>query len=120
MKFNPSMFIVMMAMKTGQKIATKVATIDDWKKKMLMSALIDIGDFVVGAGDLVLPFDIPVASLGGTAYDIITFPIAVALWGEYGLMSALEIPMGTELGNGVDAFIPIVSMSGMLAKKEYK
>jgi len=116
---NPTLYVIMMAMKAGQKVAEHVADMNDWKKKMLISALVDIGDAAIGMGDIALPFDIPLVSVPGTLYDIFTLPIAVGLWGETGLLTAWEIFMPTEIGNAVDGFVPSVSLAGLLSKQHY-
>ena len=111
--------LLLMAIATkSQKVATNLGNSSlSYGQKMAISVVLDILDGIIGLGGDVA--GLPVISLPDTLFDIITVPIGLALWKEQGLATLLEPFMATDVGNSVDAFIPSLTIAGILYKKAH-
>ena len=112
-------FLFLMALNTkAQKIASDLDRKGlSYRQKMAISVGIDILDGIIGLGGDVA--GIPVISLPDTLFDIFTVPIGLALWKEAGLVTLVEPFMPTDVGNTVDAFIPSMTIAGVLYKQQH-
>ena len=77
-----------------------------WKLKMAASAAIDASDFLVGA--------LPIA---GHLKEVLTIPVAMALWGWRGSFYSLEL---LDVTNMVDALAPTALAIGWSKRAEYE
>ena len=99
-----------------EKTPTGVFGDRNWIIKMVVSVIIDIGDFVVTFMSSI--FGLPIISVVGTLYDIVTVPIGYAMWGKIGLLNIWEVIAITDIGNGVDAWIPTMTITGFISRRD--